>query len=244
MRGTRYDSRMAIRSNKQSQASARRPARSRTSDPTSHRKDSSPSPVNGVDDAERLSDFDVKRQAILTGAASVFVRRGFSAGTTKEIAAEVGLSQPAIYHYVGSKADLLREIALQVDRDMLAALEAGLSRRGGPAHRLRGIIEEFTGAVVRDLAAFTVFWQELRSLPRDVREAILEDQRMFVRKVGNQIAPLQQVGRMPPGPVVAVAEAVLGMPSWMYHWYRPEGRLKAAELSSMFCALIGLDRDD
>src|SRR3954465_14861572 len=91
-----------------------------------------------------------KRLASLGGAAEVFVRRGFAAGTTKEIAAEVGLSQPAIYHYVGSKHDLLREIALHVDEEMNGALARGLAVSEEPGRQLRGIIHEFTAAVVRD----------------------------------------------------------------------------------------------
>jgi AcrR family transcriptional regulator len=54
--------------------------------------------VGGEAGANVTEEFEAKRRAILEGASEVFVRRGFAAGTTKEIAAEVDLSQPAIYH--------------------------------------------------------------------------------------------------------------------------------------------------
>lgn len=181
-----------------------------------------------------------RRLAILEGAAEVFVRRGFAAGTTKEIAAEVGLSQPAIYHYVGSKHDLLREIALHVDEEMTGALERGMARSDEPGRQLRSIIEEFTAAVVRDRRAFAVFWQELHSLPDDVRARVAKDERAFVGTIGGIIASLQDDGRMPPGPPVVLAEAVLSMPSWMYHWYRPQGALSARQIAELYCQLIGL----
>ena len=38
---------------------------------------------------------DAKRRAILEAAAEVFMRHGFDAGTTKEVAAEVGLRSPS-----------------------------------------------------------------------------------------------------------------------------------------------------
>jgi AcrR family transcriptional regulator len=186
-------------------------------------------------------EFDSKRRDILEGASEVFVRRGFAAGTTKEIAAEVDLSQPAIYHYVGSKADLLREIALHVDREMIAALEAGLASSEDPEGKLRGVIHEFTAAVVRDRRAFAVFWQELHSLEPDVREKIAADERDFVAKVGRLVTALQKTGRMPAGPPVVLAEAVLSMPSWMYHWYRPGGKLRAKDIADIYCRLIGLE---
>src|SRR3954470_2167480 len=150
-------------------------------------------------------DHTAKRLAILEGAAEVFVRRGFAAGTTKEIAAEVGLSQPAIYHYVGSKHDLLREIALHVDEEMNGALARGLAVSEEPGRQLRGIIHEFTAAVVRDRRAFAVFWQELYSLPDDVRSRIAEDERTFVTAVAAIVAALQAEHRMPPGSPIVLA---------------------------------------
>lgn len=189
-------------------------------------------------------EHDAKRRAILEGAAEVFSRRGFTAGTTKEIAAEVGLSQPAIYHYVGSKADLLREIALHVDYDMMAALEAGLARSKDPLEQLRGVIYEFTAAVVRDRRVFAVFWQELHALEPETRAKVAKDERDFVARVGRVIAALQKQDRFPAGPPAVLAQAVLSMPSWMYHWYRPGGPLSAAAIADLYCRLLGLDDAD
>jgi AcrR family transcriptional regulator len=193
------------------------------------------------EDTSVISDHAAKRLAILEGAAEVFMRRGFAAGTTKDIAAEVGLSQPAIYHYVGSKHDLLREIALHVDEEMNSALARGLAVSEEPGEQLRGIIIEFTAAVVRDRRAFAVFWQELYALPDDVRAQVTDDERAFVSSVASIVTSLQTEGRMPPGPPIVLAEAVLSMPSWMYHWYRPAGPLSASEIAELYCRLVGLD---
>jgi AcrR family transcriptional regulator len=196
-------------------------------------------PDNGAHSAD-LTDHELKRRAILEGAAEVFARRGFSAGTTKEIAAEVGLSQPAIYHYVGSKSDLLREIALQVDRDLFAALETGMARSTRPADQLRGIIEDYTSAVVRDRRGFAVFWQERHALPQDVQDRIREDQRHFIDRISKLVGRLQRAGVLPAGPPSIMARAVLSMPTWMHQWYVPEGQLTAAEIADLFCRLIGI----
>lgn len=185
-------------------------------------------------------EFDLKRRDILEGASEVFLRRGFSAGTTKEIAAEVSLSQSAIYHYVGAKADLLREIALHVDGDLLAALDAGLASSDDPAEQLRAVIHEYTAAIVRDRRSFAVFWQELHSLDPEMAAKASVDERHFVTEVGDLIAALQNRGSMPPGPPLLLARAILSMPSWMYHWYRPDGSLTAREIADVFCRLVHL----
>lgn len=201
-----------------------------------------PSADPGNTISENLSEHELKRRSILDGAAAVFARRGFSAGTTKEIAAEVGLSQPAIYHYVGSKSDLLREIALQVDRDLVAALESGIARSHNPPEQLRGIIEEYTAAVVRDRHAFAVFWQERRSLPQEIEDEIKKDQREFIAQVDTIVVNLQKLRLIAAGPASVVARAVMSMPSWMYHWYQPDKQMTAIEIADIYCQLIGLEK--
>jgi AcrR family transcriptional regulator len=190
--------------------------------------------------ADSVVEHELKRLAILQAAAEVFYRRGFAAGTTKEVAAAVGLTQPAIYHYVGSKRDLLREIAVQVDRDMMSALTTALRSSTEPGEQLKALLREFTAAVVKDRLAFAVFFQEHHSLETETRDRVEKDERTFVNKVGRMIGVLQAEGRMPEGPTTLLAEAVLSMPSWLYTWYRPGGPMTADQIADVFCALIGL----
>lgn len=185
-----------------------------------------------------------RRRDVIDRAAEIFARDGFPAGTTKDIAAAVGLSQPAIYHYVGSKQDLLREIALAVDRDMTAALAAGLESSDDAGEQLRGVIREFTAAVVLGRHAFAVFWQELNSLDDATRTSIQDDERRFIATVAGLVSRLQDQGRMPAGSPTVLAQAILGIPSWMYRWYQPDGPLGGDGLAELFCALIGLGPED
>ena len=50
---------------------------------------------------------DVRRQQIIDAAYRCFARKGFHQTTMREIYAEAGLSPGAIYHYFGSKADII-----------------------------------------------------------------------------------------------------------------------------------------
>jgi AcrR family transcriptional regulator len=193
-----------------------------------------------VDDG-RPPGFHEKRRDILTGAARVFERRGFSAGTTKEIAAEVGLSQPAIYHYVGSKEDLLGEIAMQVSRDMTSALETGLAAGETSREQFRAVIREFAAAVIRNQAEFAVFWKELHAIPEAARTAVLADERKFLNRIGSLVKELQGTGELPSdAPTPVVTEAIIGMVCWTYHWYRPGRSPDADQVAQVFCDLLRL----
>lgn len=185
--------------------------------------------------------FQQKRRDILAGAAKVFDRRGFSAGTTKEIAGEVGLSQPAIYHYVGSKDALLSEIAQQVAHDMLAALEAGLDQGVEPYDQFRAVIREFTAAVLKNQVEFSVFWKERNSFPPMIRISIDDGERYFIAELARLVGELQKSGHLPPTlPPSVITEAISGMVCWTYRWYRPGLTLNAEALAEILLTLIGL----
>lgn len=197
--------------------------------------------VSAVDDDARTPEFHEKRRRIVSGAARVFERRGFSAGTTKEIAHEVGLSQPAIYHYVGSKDALLGEIAMQVSHDMTAALDAGMKAGGTPREQFRNVVRELAGAVIRNQAEFAVYWKELHAIPEDVRNKVVKDERQFLNRIGSLIAQLQSSGELPAdAPTPVVTEAIIGMVCWTYHWYRPRRSPDGDSVADVFCALLGL----
>jgi TetR/AcrR family transcriptional regulator, cholesterol catabolism regulator len=181
-----------------------------------------------------------KKAAILRGAAEVFSTRGFAAGTTTDIAQKVELSQSAIYYYVGSKNQLLEEIALQVARDMAEALQRSLAAET-PADRLRALIVEVTDAVVRDRWAFAVYWREADVLPAAVRAKIEADERAFVAEVQHLVEELQATGELPAdASAYIVTRAILGMASWVYQWHRSRSGVTSRQIADTFLLLIGL----
>jgi AcrR family transcriptional regulator len=185
--------------------------------------------------------WETKRRAIISGAAEVFFERGFSRGTTKEIAEKVGLTQPAIYHYVGSKDDLLSEIARQVDRDFSAALESAVRSSDDPVKQLRAIIRSFVDMMTLNSKTYGVYWTEQTAIRPDVKAETDRDQREYVHQVERVVAKVQAVGALPRDrPTHVVAEAIIGMLSWLYWWYKPGGRYPPEEIAAAFCELIGI----
>ncbi|MCP2338689.1 TetR/AcrR family transcriptional regulator [Actinomadura rupiterrae] len=193
---------------------------------------------------ERESAWEEKRRRILDGAAAVFSSRGYGKGTTKEIAAQLGLSQPSIYHYVGSKADLLREIALQVDRDMTTALRDGLAAGTDPVAQLRAIITRFTAAVIANHLTFAVYRSEQRWLEPAVAEEVQRDEREFVAAVRRVVEKVQALGKLPDAPSSVLTFAILNMVSESHRWYHQEGSLDPASVAETYCELIGLPPQD
>lgn len=186
-------------------------------------------------------DYDTRRREVLRGAAEVFYQHGFARGTLTEIAGRVGITQPGIYHYVSSKDDLLIEIMWQVARDLSGALERALATATDPVERLRALVTELTGAIIDNRQTFAVYWKELYTIPDEVRMELRRDERTFVDGVESLVVAAQQAGALPPEqPSWVLAEGILGMLSWVYQWYRPDGPLDATGIATAFNRLLGL----
>jgi AcrR family transcriptional regulator len=183
-----------------------------------------------------------KRGEIVDAAAEIFYERGFSAGTTRDVSNMLGLTQPAIYHYVGSKHDLLSAIASRIDTVIQGSLARGLARGETPRVKLVGIIEEVTVAVIDNQHAVAVYYKEQNHLPADLRRQIEDHEREFVRATAEVVEQLQEEAMLPVGESpTLVAQAILGMASWLYHWYRPYGSADAMEIAQTFIRLLKLD---
>lgn len=191
--------------------------------------------------ALRDLEWDERRRAILDGAAEVFFERGFHRGTTKEIAEKVGLTQSAIYHYVGSKDDLLAEIARQVDKDFSAALDASLASSDDPVEQLIDLIHSFVAALVINQKTYAVYWKEQNAIPAEAKAETEADQRAYVKRIEAIVEAVQKKGALPADhPTHVIAEAIIGMMSWTYWWYRPDGAHDDTQIANAFCDLIGL----
>ena len=198
-------------------------------------------PAAGKNEEDHDSAWERQRRDILDAAAEVFFHKGYDRGTTKEIAARVGLSQPAIYHYVGGKEELLVEIARQVDSDFTAGMVQALARSSDPVEQLRNLIYAFTDALARNQLSFALYWKEYRAIPASAAKSVSAHHRAFVEKFTELVAEAQKLGALPADhPTDIIAQGILGMLSWMYWWYRPESPSTPDDIARGFLALLGL----
>jgi AcrR family transcriptional regulator len=122
-----------------------------------------------------------RRRAIVDNSARVFIKKGYHQATMREIAQACKMSVGAIYHYVGSKQDILYLII----NDAVSRPEGwreDLDRRcreTSPGQVLREFIDMYYRTVDRsqDICLFT--YQETKNLDagaqRVIREAAEED---------------------------------------------------------------------
>lgn len=68
-------------------------------------------------------DPEVRRDEIITEAASLFTRKGYTATSVKDIVDRVGVAKGTFYHYFSSKEDVLDAIVNDYSNQLLASLK-------------------------------------------------------------------------------------------------------------------------
>jgi len=102
----------------------------------------------------------------LRGAAALFIRKGYLNTTVRDIAGELGMNVATLYHYVGSKNNILglfHEYTMSVI-NLFAEKNQAVLDSMEPQRALKYVIREYM-KWVEEYQDLTVFWyQEARNL--------------------------------------------------------------------------------
>jgi AcrR family transcriptional regulator len=162
---------------------------------------------------------------ILLAAATAFAERGFHATTTRDIAAQAGLSPAALYVYFRSKEEVLHQIVTStLDFTIeLAATEA--NRPGSPADRLASLVRVLTLWTTYNSQVGHVVLYQTGALSPAHQAEVTARQREVSQTVRQVIDDGLRSGDFDVPDQGAAAIAVLSLCLDVARWYHPSHRL-------------------
>jgi len=107
-----------------------------------------------------------KRRRILRAAITVFARRGYHASKVGEVATEAGVAYGLVYHYFGSKEQLLETIFRRTWSNMLEAVEEVEHSDAPVREQIRAIARIVLGAWEIDPELIRVLIKEVARGPQ------------------------------------------------------------------------------
>ena len=111
-----------------------------------------------------------KRRLILRAAITVFARSGYHTSRVADVAKEAGVAYGLVYHYFGSKEDLLKQIFRRTWSRMLEAVKE-VEEEGAPARdQLAAVARIVLGAWQVDPDLVRVLVREVARSPQLGRE--------------------------------------------------------------------------
>lgn len=92
--------------------------------------------------APRLS-IPQRRAHLLACALKVFARKGIGVANHADVAAEAGVAVPTVFGYFPTRADLLTEVVLEVERFILGAAREAASSSDSASAQMIAVLRDF-----------------------------------------------------------------------------------------------------
>jgi AcrR family transcriptional regulator len=176
--------------------------------------------------------YDRRQQAVVTTAAALFARRGFQATSMDELSEATGLRSGGLYHYIGSKQNLLLAIFGQLMDPLLARaaeIEAG---EDDPQTQLRALVRAWLAHIENHLDHMAVFAQERHTIEHEPEwEQVRASRDAFEAILARRLAAVGLTDRL-------ALFALLGMVNHTATWLKPGGRLTTEQIADGYCDML------
>jgi AcrR family transcriptional regulator len=178
-----------------------------------------------------------RREELTRIAARLFAERGYQGTSLADLAAQLGVQKPSLYHHIASKEDLLWEVAWEGAEAFHAALD-GVPAQAPPAERIRLALRAHLAVVAAQLDVATVFVREWRYLEGERRERFVAERRRYEERVRDLFRDGVEGSALRTDLDVATAALLfLSAANWAYTWLRPDADT-AALADRLFAALL------
>ena len=183
----------------------------------------------------------IKRLEVLREAAASFNFRGYHATSMNEIAASLGVTKAALYHYFPNKNSLL---AACFEHAMDAAFESlERARKDGRNGRERLVLtmSYYVAQLINELNCCVVLMEDKALEPEDQARLVRQRDR-FERALRAFVREGIEDGSVVPCDPKLAMFVILGAMNWVPKWFKPNGAWKPdqlnAALAQMFERLI------
>ncbi len=184
------------------------------------------------------------RADIVEAATRVFSEHGYDGASMAQIAAEVGMRKPSLYHHVRKKEDLLFAIHGQLIDELTLETRQAIDAAADPAAQLAASLRVAMTFVSRNRDAVTVFLQENRAVRGERWDEVVGKRDAYERMVQEILSNGAATGAFVNIPPKIASKAILAMANWGYTWFNPDGPMSADEVADIFAriALTGLSK--
>ncbi|MFF7159181.1 TetR family transcriptional regulator [Streptomyces sp. NPDC008139] len=178
-------------------------------------------------------------ERLLAEATRLFAERGYDRTSVQEIVEAAGVTKGALYHYFGSKDDLLHEIYGRVLRLQTERLDAIAARDTSVPDRLAEAAADVVVTSIQNLDDTKIFFRSIHQLAPEKQKAVRAERRRYHEKFRSLIEEGQRGGHFRPDlrPDLVV-DFFFGSVHHLGTWYHAEGPLSAEQVATEFSDLL------
>mgnify|MGYP001587620997 FL=1 len=171
-----------------------------------------------------------RKLAILQIAQGLFMEKGYTATSVRDIAKSAGVEPASLYSHINGKEELLDRTCFEMAEKFLTGIEEVNDIYFDAAQKLKMAVDTHVNILTNHIDAAVVFqrdWRHLNEVRRsefiELRNAYEDGFRVIVQN-GIDEGLFSEVD------VKFAALTILSSLNWIVEWYDPKGKLTASEI--------------
>ncbi|WP_329130325.1 TetR/AcrR family transcriptional regulator [Streptomyces sp. NBC_01476] len=178
-------------------------------------------------------------ERLLAEATRLFAERGYDRTSVQEIVEAAGVTKGALYHYFGSKDDLLHEIYGRVLRLQTERLDVIAARTTDVRDRLAEAAADVVVTSIQNLDDTKIFFRSMHQLAPEKQKEVRAERRRYHERFRALIEEGQRDGYFRPDlhPDLVV-DFFFGSVHHLGTWYHADGPLPADAVAAEFSDLL------
>lgn len=164
----------------------------------------------------------------------LFARQGFAATGIRELGAAAGINSATIYHYAGSKEELLVQVMRSCLDAMISAGAAALRLSAEPTIQLAALVSSHVGFTATNPLTARVAEYEMRALSPANRKDMQRLRDDYEALFAQVLERGTRVGSFTTEDLTMARLALMEMGTGVAHWFRSDGRLSLEEVQKYF----------
>jgi AcrR family transcriptional regulator len=176
---------------------------------------------------------DLVEKQIMQHATALFAEKGFAGTSLQDIADAMGLTRPALYHYVANKDEVLARLVTEITEEP-AVILAAINKRTdlGPVDKLHAMAEAIALLQAASPDRFRLIIRSEAELPEKLSKTYDQSRRRVLKEFIAVIRAGIDAGLFRPVDPRVASLGIIGMLNWMAWWYQPESESNAKSVAN------------
>jgi len=194
--------------------------------------------ADAKDASPRNQKWAARRESIIDTSARLFAANGYHATGINELCEANELGKGALYHYIGSKEELLAAIHDRVMDEVMLGADRVAAAGGSPPDQLTMLGGELLDVIHRYPDHVWVFLHEFPALTGERAATFRERRREYERRVEGVLQAGVESGEFRELDPWLTARAWLGMHNYTYLWLKPGKATSARDVAQPFAEIF------
>ena len=178
-------------------------------------------------------------ERLMAAATRLFADHGYDRTSVQDIVEAAGVTKGALYHYFGSKDDLLHEIYARLLRLQQERLDSFADAEGPIEERLRQAAADVVVTTIDNLDDAMIFFRSMHQLSPGKQKQVRAERRRYHERFRALVEEGQSEGVFTDGtPADLVVDYHFGSVHHLGSWYRPDGTLTPQQVADHLADLL------